>query len=443
MLSFVSLALAACVAFNPPPDASLSPQQLDARVDPSKITTLAPVALAQSVKPCAQAEHRIATTAALVPLDIVTFDRASAALDRGLAFLAPKQSRRGAWFEGTEVVATDMEPRMRASALAVTAMGAKVFAQAGRQDAVRGNAFAYIAANTATTEQRKGIEDGGLGTYVMSAVASALASSSEPEFQELLETSIAWLKATQWDETEGLASNTDWYGGAGYGNRKRPDLSNTQMMLDALHDANVSSDDPAIQKALAFVARAQNFKSASTTEDASWIAQGNGDGGFVYSPANGGESFASEAAGEGRFGEKMPAGSRSLRSYGSMTYAGFKSLLYAGLSPDDPRVQAALGWIQSHWTFTENSGLGQQGYFYYLHAMSRALSACGQTEMIDHAGAKHEWRRELIDAILTRQRADGSWKNDEPRWEEGNADLATIYALLALEEALKPSLQSE
>ena len=141
-----------------------------------------------------------------------------------------------------------MEPKMRASALAVTAMGAKVFAQAGRQDAVRGNAFAYIAANTATTEQRKGIEDGGLGTYVMSAVASALASSSEPEFQELLETSIAWLKATQWDETEGLASNTDWYGGAGYGNRKRPDLSNTQMMLDALHDANVSSDDPAIQK---------------------------------------------------------------------------------------------------------------------------------------------------------------------------------------------------
>ena len=132
-----------------------------------------------------------------------------------------------------------------------------------------------------------------------------------------------------------------------------------------------------------------------------------------------------------------------MRSYGSMTYAGFKSLLYAGLSPDDPRVQAALGWIQSHWTFTENSGLGQQGYFYYLHAMSRALSACGQTEMIDHAGAKHEWRRELIDAILTRQRADGSWKNDEPRWEEGNADLATIYALLALEEALKPSLQSE
>ena len=417
---------------------SLTPP-LDSRVDPSKITRVPPSTAAASIRPCAKVEPRIAVGAELVPLDSDTFARATAALDRGLAYLATTQSPRGAWFEGTEVEATDMEPKARASAIAVTALGAKAFAQSGRTEDAGNKAFSYIAFHASTDAQRKAIDEGGLGTYVMSAVGSALAASNAPELQmELVET-IAWLKAAQWDEGEGLESNTDWYGGAGYGNRKRPDLSNTQMMLDALHDAQVSSDDPAIQKALAFVARAQNFKGGEHATNADWIDKGSGDGGFVYSPANGGESFASEASGEGRFGEKMPIGTRSLRSYGSMTYAGFKSLLYAGLSTEDPRVQAAFEWIRAHWTFTENPGLGQQGYFYYLHAMSRALTACSQTQITDAKNQKHEWRRELIDALLTRQREDGSWKNDETRWEEGKPDLATIYALLALEEALKPS----
>ena len=34
-----------------------------------------------------------------------------------------------------------------------------------------------------------------------------------------------------------------------------------------------------------------------------------------------------------------------LRSYASMTYAGLKSMIYAGLDRDDPRVKAALDYI--------------------------------------------------------------------------------------------------
>ena len=122
-----------------------------------------------------------------------------------------------------------------------------------------------------------------------------------------------------------------------------------------------------------------------------------------------------------------------------MTYAGFKSLLYAGLSPADPRVQDALEWIGAHFTFLENPGLGQQGYFYYIHAMSRALQASGLASIHDNTGRSHEWRSELINALVTRQRANGSWKNEADRWEESNETLATIYAVLALEEALKPA----
>jgi squalene-hopene/tetraprenyl-beta-curcumene cyclase len=134
---------------------------------------------------------------------------------------------------------------------------------------------------------------------------------------------------------------------------------------------------------------------------------------------------------------------RSLRSYGSMTYAGFKSMLYAGLSKDDPRVQDALAWISRHYTFEENPGLGQQGYFYYIHAMSRALHASRLATVTDHASVAHDWRRELIDALAARQRDDGSWKNGTERWEESNEQLATIYAVLALEEALKPHAITE
>jgi squalene-hopene/tetraprenyl-beta-curcumene cyclase len=205
------------------------------------------------------------------------------------------------------------------------------------------------------------------------------------------------------------------------------------MMLDALYDAGLSPEEAPFQRALVFLSRTQNLEQTNSAE---WA--GN-DGGFVYTPANGGESIASEVAGDGRHGEKIPPGQpRSLRSYGSMTYAGFKSMLYAGLSPDDVRVRAAYDWIRKHFTFDENPGLGQQGLYYYYHAMSRALRVAQQHEIVDVDGETHNWREALIDALVERQRDDGSWVNDADRWLEGNPELVTAYSLLALEEALKP-----
>ena len=50
-----------------------------------------------------------------------------------------------------------------------------------------------------------------------------------------------------------------------------------------------------------------------------------------------------------------------LRSYGSMTYAGLKSMIYAGLSHDDPRVKAAWEWIGRNFTVDENPGMAASG----------------------------------------------------------------------------------
>jgi hypothetical protein len=53
------------------------------------------------------------------------------------------------------------------------------------------------------------------------------------------------------------------------------------------------------------------------------------------------------------------------------------------------------------------------------------------------------WRNDMTDALLASQRADGSWVNSADRWQEGQPELVTLYALLALEEVLKPVTQSQ
>jgi len=108
--------------------------------------------------------------------------------------------------------------------------------------------------------------------------------------------------------------------------------------------------DEAVQKALVFVSRCQNLESENNTTPFS--AKIN-DGGFYYTPAAGGTSQAGKSDNGG------------LRSYGSMTYAGLKSMIFAGLTADDPRVKAALSWLARHYTLDENPGLGDAGLYYY------------------------------------------------------------------------------
>jgi squalene-hopene/tetraprenyl-beta-curcumene cyclase len=301
-----------------------------------------------------------------------------------------------------------------------------------------------LVANLLARQEVDGrFDNGTLSTYVTAAVVTALATLPQNERIALaVHNGAQALRELQWNETDQVEPTLDWYGGAGYGKHGRPDLSSTQWLLEGLHAAGDCSDardhigcdcdnDPARQRAIAFLTRCQNAK----TNDASWAGT---DGGFVYTAAGGGESMASQAAGEGRYGETMPEGqARSLRSYGSMTYAGYKSLLFAGLSPSDPRVQAALDWIRSHWTMEANPGMGRQGWFFYLHGLARAMAAGEHTTITDAAGVDHDWRAELVDTLVQAQRADGAWVNEEPRWLEGKPELATIYAVLALQETLK------
>ena len=115
-----------------------------------------------------------------------------------------------------------------------------------------------------------------------------------------------------------------------------------------------------------------------------------------------------------------------------MTYAGLKSMIYAGVGPEDQRVKAAFEWIRKHYSLSENPGMGQSGLYYYYHTFAKALDALGQDEITDADGTQHNWRAELVATLAREQQPNGSWLNDTTRWLEGDPNLVTGYALLAL-----------
>jgi squalene-hopene/tetraprenyl-beta-curcumene cyclase len=249
------------------------------------------------------------------------------------------------------------------------------------------------------------------------AIQCFAAANKDKRYDKLLAAAEAYVKGIQWGAKDGTEKSNVAYGGAGYGRSKRPDLSNTAFLMDALKTLGRGSDDEAVQRALVFVSRCQNLETEHNTTP---FAAKSPDGGFYYTVAAGGASMAGSTDNGG------------LRSYGSMTYAGLKSMIYAGVGPNDPRVAAATKWIQQHYSVDENPGMGPAGLYYYYQMFAKALDAIGTDEFVDAAGTKHNWRDELLAALATRQKPDGSWINEANRWLEGNPNLVTGYVLLTL-----------
>jgi squalene-hopene/tetraprenyl-beta-curcumene cyclase len=263
----------------------------------------------------------------------------------------------------------------------------------------------------------------------------AYVSADNPEYKDIIINARDYLLSLQADEDEGITPDSSVYGGIGYNRDERSDISNMQMALEALRmseDYKPESEfDGRIEyrgdverevvettnkelfweKALIFLQRCQNYKKYNDYE---WSKD---DGGFVYYPG------VSKAGGT--------------TSYGGMTYAGMKSLIHAGLTKDDERVQAAYKWICNNYTVENNPELGYQGLFYYYNVMAKALKVYGKETLIDKDGQVHDWRADLADKLVALQNADGSWVNDNGRWWENNPDLVTAYCVIALEKIME------
>ena len=272
--------------------------------------------------------------------------------------------------------------------------------------------------------------------YSTCSAVMALAASKDKRLKEALAKAQRYLLALQNVEGRDYARTDRDYGSIGYGGDERGDLSNLQFALEALRNTGLDENNEAFAKAVVFLQRTQNltefndFKGRSR-EGGAWqeVRSGN-DGGSVYYPGNSPAGYV-----------ELPDGTRIPRSYGSMTYALLKAYTLCGLPATDPRVKAAVSWIQKHWTLDQNPGVdpalgsaaSHQGLYYYYMAMAQALDTVGLQRVAVKGGADVDWRAALAEQLAKSQRKDGSWLNERNgRWWENQPLVCSVYSMLAL-----------
>ena len=341
------------------------------------------------------------------------------AIAKGNEYLKSTQKESGAWGD---------EKYPAISALAITAiMGDPNLKEGEKTPEAAATGYDFLLSNR---KPDGGIYTEGLTVYNTALSSVAFLAANDDKYRDVILGARQYLITQQADyDIQGEMDNeTD--GGIGYGsNPDRADMSNTHFALEALYltkqrysdlgdDAGKDLNwDAAIQ----FINRTQNLPETNDLDYAS--DDPDNKGGFVYSP---GDSKAGE--------QKLPNGKIALRSYGSMSYAGLLSFIYADVDKDDPRVAAVIDWVSRHYSVDENPNMGAQGLYYYYHTMAKGLSRAGIDKLTLKDGTEVNWRKDLALKVMSLQKSDGSWLNDESnRWMEGDRSLATSYMILTLE----------
>lgn len=285
----------------------------------------------------------------------------------------------------------------------------------------------YIVSNV---KPDGGIYDKELPNYVTAICLLALTESNRPAYKDIVKNAKQFLIQFQADEDEGYDQGHPYYGGIGYGGDARPDLSNTQFALEALKAAEdyerryarmlpstakqVEKEEVELglhwKKALVFLAKCQNVKSVNP------MSYATDDGGFIYETG----TYKQERS----------------HSYGTMTYAGLKSLLYARVDKNDIRVRRAYDWIRQHYTLDENPGFSSASIYNYYYTFAKALDALGESAVTDDKGRKHAWREDFLKKMVSIQKAEGYWENTDGQYRENVKTLSTAYASVGMKFAL-------
>lgn len=345
-----------------------------------------------------------------------------AALARGAAWLAAQQQADGHWGSPETPALT---------ALAMWALHRANPAE--YQDAIA-RAMVYVLTSVhedgsiwrAPSMERRG---GGLANYNTAVCMSALHALGRPELVPVIQKARTYLAKMQYLD-DGI-----YRGGMGYDaetGRAYADLSNSYMAYEAMRltqdvedlraagDPKADLDWGAVQE---FLAQVQNLPGVNTNSYVSDDADSRG--GFAYTPGAGAANTNAE-------------GKVTLRSYGSMTYAGLLALIYAQVDETDVRVQAAKDWAERHWSLDENPGMGQEGLYYFFNVLTKSLKAAGDATLTLPDGRTVVWREEVARKLVALQKPDGHWVNDNNRWWEAEPNLVTSYVLLSLASALTP-----
>jgi squalene-hopene/tetraprenyl-beta-curcumene cyclase len=265
--------------------------------------------------------------------------------------------------------------------------------------------------------------------YTTAVALCALANVNDPKDESIMRAARKYLINSQITDNK----NPD-FGGTGYApGMDKADLSNTQWALEALYltdyldnDKNAKSPEDMKKSKLAWKNAVQfltALQHVPETNDRAWVVKDKNNpnhGSFVY-----------------KYDKTKDGDKKGLKGYGTMTYAGLKSMIYARLKKDDPRVKAAVEWGARNYDLSQNPGMGHEGHYYYLHTFAKAHAVLGNDMVTTPDGKKHPWRIDMIKELLKTQKGNGEWYNDRNgRWWESMPELVTGYALLCLETAL-------
>lgn len=252
--------------------------------------------------------------------------------------------------------------------------------------------------------------------------------NGDGRYKTLIANGAKYLKSLQQRESPGDDAANLFAGGTSFDPDSPPNLLDTALVVEVLHDAGQLGDDEYLQRTLAFVSRCQNFPGApdrlSETGDGT-------DGGFANKPTE--RTQPTERRKHGR-----PA-----QSNGIATYVGLKCLLDAGLTKDDPRVEVATTWIRRNYTLARNPGAAnpQESLYYYYYSLARTLNRLGEESFADAQSVRHDWRRELGELLTITQLPDGTWINPSASRssQEAHPALVSVYAMLTLTNLQSPA----
>lgn len=368
------------------------------------------------------ADKAAATTEPEIPETLLR--EAYASIQRGVNFLTDQQKEDGSWMHHPAVTGLCVMALHNSG----TTQNVAIRKEAVKKGLAFIKKFAQKDGSIWMADQKKEYPN-----YTTAVALAALAIVGESEDEQIMRNARKFLLDSQVTD-----KNNKNFGGIGYGKSGpgNPDLSNTQWALEALYlteylDKEPNAKSPADQKkaglawknAVQFLSRLQHVPE---TNDEVWVVKDKNDpnyGSFVY------KTNESKAGTE--------ENKETLRGYGSMTYAGLKSMVYAKLKKDDPRVKAAVEWGSKNYDLTKNPGMGPEGHYYYLHTFSKAHSVLGEDIVTTPDGKTHNWRIDLIKELLKLQKSKGEWFNDKHgRWWESVPELVTAYSLLSMEAAL-------
>jgi squalene-hopene/tetraprenyl-beta-curcumene cyclase len=361
-------------------------------------------------------------------------ERIDHALVAGADYLIARQAPDGAWRSATYGAFKEGDAL---TPLAVRAL--LCTPPSRRRDAACRQGTAYLAALARSDGT---IAGGTYGlTYPVYTAATTVMVLRESGHHHAWEAWLTLLRQHQLTEAQGWQPTDRQYGGWGYAKdlpRKpapglpiptlmEPNLSATTFAVEALRSTGVGPDDPALRKARAFIERCQNFAESPASEDAPFE-----DGGFFFIHEDAIRNKAG-LAGTDR------AGRPRYFSYGSTTADGLNTLLACGLPRKHPRVVAARRWLETHFRSDLHPGSYASDResarpaltYYYCSSVARAFQAAGVKGSLRPTEST-SWAEQLADALLKRQRPDGSWSNPAVEVREDDPVVATSLAVQAL-----------